>query len=81
MEIYGFRTPAQAQAEVLRYLGWPGQAIAYKLGEREMLSIREETRCRLGAGFDLKEFHATILNHGTMRLDSLREVVRQSAEK
>jgi len=81
MEIYGFRTPAQAQAEVLRYLGWPGQAIAYKLGEREMLSIREETRFRLGADFDLKEFHATILNHGTMRLDSLGEVVRQSAEK
>jgi len=46
-----------------------------------MLSIREETRFRLGADFDLKEFHATILNHGTMRLDSLGEVVRQSAEK
>ncbi len=81
MEIYGFRTPAQAEAEVLRYLGWPGQAITYKLGEREMLSIREETRFRLGADFDLKEFHATVLEHGTMRLDSLREVVRLTAER
>jgi uncharacterized protein (DUF885 family) len=74
MRIYGFRTPAQAEAEVLRYLGWPGQAIAYKLGERELLSIREEARQRLGADFDLKAFHGSILNHGTMRLDMLGEI-------
>jgi uncharacterized protein (DUF885 family) len=78
METYGFRTSRQADAEVLRYLGWPGQAIAYKLGEREILSIREETRARLGSEFDLKQFHATVLNHGAMRLDLLREVVRTS---
>jgi len=76
MQIYGFRTSHQAEAEVLRYLGWPGQAIAYKLGEREILSIREETRARLGSEFDLKKLHAMILNHGAMRLDLLREVVR-----
>jgi uncharacterized protein (DUF885 family) len=75
MRVYGFRTRDQAEAEVLRYLGWPGQAIAYKLGEREFLSIREEARSRLGAGFDLKEFHATVLDHGTMRLDLLRDIV------
>lgn len=75
METYGFRTSAQAEAEVLRYLGWPGQAIAYKLGQREILSIREEARASLGAGFDLKEFHATVLNHGAMRLDLLRDLV------
>lgn len=78
MEVYGFRNPDQAEAEVLRYLGWPGQAIAYKLGEREILSIREETRARLGSKFDLKRFHATVLNHGAMRLDLLREVVLTS---
>lgn len=75
MRVYGFRTQPQAEAEVLRYLGWPGQAIAYKLGEREFLSIREEARNRLGADFDLKKFHATVLDHGTMRLDLLREIV------
>jgi uncharacterized protein (DUF885 family) len=75
MEVYGFRTRAQAEAEVLRYLGWPGQAIAYKLGEREILSIREEAKQRLGPGFDLKDFHATVLESGAMRLDLLREVV------
>ena len=77
MEVYGFRTRDQAWDEVLRYLGWPGQAIAYKLGEREILDIRAETRERLGSAFDLKQFHATVLDHGTMRLDLLREVVRE----
>lgn len=75
MEAYGFRTADQARDEVLRYLGWPGQAIAYKLGEREILSIREETRRRLGEDFGLRDFHATVLNNGAMRLDLLREVV------
>jgi uncharacterized protein (DUF885 family) len=74
MTVYGFRTPAQGRAEVLRYLGWPGQAIAYKLGEREILSIREDVR-RLGDGWDMKRFHSTLLGHGPMRLDLLREVV------
>ncbi len=75
---YGFQTPAQAEAEVLRYLGWPGQAIAYKLGEREILSIRAETRNRLGGDFDLRAFHAALINHGPMRLDLLRQVVGES---
>lgn len=74
---YGFRTPAQARDEVLRYLGWPGQAIAYKLGEREILSIRDEARHRLGSAFVLRDFHSTVLDHGSMRLDLLREVVRE----
>lgn len=75
MRVYGFRTQDQARDEVLRYLGWPGQAISYKLGEREILSIREENRERLGDAFDLRRFHSTVLNHGAMRLDLLREVV------
>ncbi|MBW3667176.1 MAG: DUF885 domain-containing protein, partial [Actinobacteria bacterium] len=75
MEMYGFRTPAQAEAEVLRYLGWPGQAIAYKLGEREILSIREEAKSRRGAEFELKDFHASVIENGPMGLDLLRQVV------
>lgn len=75
MKIYGFRTPDQARDEVLRYLGWPGQAIAYKLGEREILRIRSDARRALGASFDLKEFHSVVLGSGTIRLDLLAEVV------
>ena len=77
IRVYGFRTPAQARDEVLRYLGWPGQAIAYKLGERELLAIRERTKRKLGPDFDLKTFHSTIINNGSMRLDLLGEVVSE----
>lgn len=77
MRVYGFRTPAQARDEVLRYLGWPGQAVSYKLGEREILRIRETSRRRLGDRFDLRAFHSTVLDHGTMRLDLLRNVVAE----
>ena len=80
MRVYGFRTQAQAEAEVLRYLGWPGQAIAYKLGERELLDIRAETSERLGPAFDLKRFHEAVLTGGAMRLDMLRRVIRERLE-
>lgn len=76
MRQYGFRTRDQARDEVLRYLGWPGQAIAYKIGEREILSIRADTKRRLGEAFELYDFHSTVLDNGAMRLDLLREVVR-----
>ncbi len=75
MRTYGFRTPDQATGEVLRYLGWPGQATAYKLGEREILAIRRDARTQHGAAFDLKRFHDRLIGHGAMRFDTLRDVV------
>ncbi|GAB3464070.1 DUF885 domain-containing protein [Actinophytocola sediminis] len=57
--------------EIDRYLGWPGQAPAYKLGERLWLSAREEARSR--PDFDLKRFHMQALRMGQMGLDTLRE--------
>ena len=56
-----------------RYLGWPGQAPAYKLGERLWLSARDDARQRQGADFDLKTFHMQALRMGQMGLDTLRE--------
>jgi uncharacterized protein (DUF885 family) len=64
---------AQVRDEVDRYLGWPGQAPSYKLGERLWLAAREEARLRHGAAFDLKEFHRKALRMGSMGLDTLRE--------
>ncbi len=58
--------------EVLRYLGWPGQAPAYKVGERIWLECRDEVKARRGAGFDLKEFHTQALNLGSLGLDPFR---------
>lgn len=60
-----------AESEVKRYLGWPGQAISYKVGEREILGIRNRLEQRDRA-FDLKGFHRQVLEVGEVRLDYLR---------
>jgi uncharacterized protein (DUF885 family) len=61
--------------ELDRYLGWPGQASSYKLGERIWLQARDEARRRKGAAFDLKEFHRTALGLGSIGLDPLGEAL------
>ncbi len=59
-------------SEVSRYLGIPGQAISYKVGEREWLSVREESKRKLGSDFDLKEWHTRALSLGPMGLAQMR---------
>jgi uncharacterized protein (DUF885 family) len=61
--------------EIDRYLGWPGQAPAYKLGERLWLSARDEVRARQGDAFDLKAFHMNALRIGQIGLDLMRELL------
>ena len=58
--------------EVNRYLGWPGQAPSYKVGERIWLEARDEARTRQGDAFDLKQFHRQALDLGSIGLDPLR---------
>jgi uncharacterized protein (DUF885 family) len=58
-----------ARSEVDRYLGWPGQAISYKVGERFWMEARESAKVRLGSRFELKKFHAFALGLGPMGLD------------
>jgi len=60
-------------SEVDRYLGWPAQAISYKVGERVWLECRDEARARAAGDFDLKAFHSRALELGPMGLDQLRE--------
>ena len=61
-----------ARSEVDRYLGWPGQAISYKVGERFMMEAREDAKKRLGNDFNLKKFHSYVLNLGPMGLDPFK---------
>jgi uncharacterized protein (DUF885 family) len=70
--------PADFMAsEVDRYLGLPGQAISYKVGERVWLRARDDARARAGGGFDLKQFHRRALDLGPMGLGQLeRELAR-----
>jgi uncharacterized protein (DUF885 family) len=69
-----------AQSEIKRYLGWPGQAISYKVGEREILSLRDKERNRQGASFDLKDFHRRLLGWGEVRLDYLGEIASSNSQ-
>ncbi len=64
--------PDMAVSEVDRYLGVPGQAISYKVGERVWLEARQDARRRLGPAFDLKAWHAHALALGPMGLDPFR---------
>jgi len=67
--------PSHAASEMTRYLGWPGQAIAYKVGERIILGVRDEVRHRQGNSFDMKRFHASLLSTGAIGLGALRKVL------
>jgi uncharacterized protein (DUF885 family) len=60
------------QFELNRYLGWPGQAPSYKVGERIWLQARDDARSRGGAAFDLKQFHRAALDLGSLGLDPLQ---------
>lgn len=61
--------------ELNRYLGWIGQAPAYKLGERLWLQARDDAKRRKGADFDLKAFHRDALNLGSVGLDVLKRAI------
>ena len=60
---------AHSRSETDRYLGWPGQAISYKVGERVWMAAREDARRRLGSAFNMKRFHTYALKIGPMGLD------------
>ena len=61
--------------ELERYLGWPGQAPSYKIGERLWMQLRDQVREREGHAFSLKDFHRRALDIGGVGLDTLREAV------
>ncbi|MEP7111946.1 MAG: DUF885 domain-containing protein [Ilumatobacteraceae bacterium] len=66
------RTETFMRSEIDRYLGWPAQAISYKIGQREWQAARDDARARDGAGFDLRQWHTKALRLGAIGLGQLR---------
>jgi len=63
------------QSETDRYIVWPGQALAYKMGQLKILELREKAKKELGPTFDIREFHDQVLGAGALPLDVLQEQI------
>ncbi len=69
------QAPNNIETEVDRYIAWPGQALGYMMGRREIVRIRREAETTLGAGFDIKAFHDVVLGSGQVPLGVLETIV------
>lgn len=63
----------EAETETDRYIGWPGQALTYMLGQREIMDLRAQLEARDGDRFDHRAFHDQVIGHGSLALAVLRE--------
>ena len=73
-------TQSNVRNEIDRYIGWPGQALAYMVGRREIRRLRERAERRLGARFDIRGFHGTVLGNGAVPLGVLDQLVADWAD-
>jgi uncharacterized protein (DUF885 family) len=67
----------EINTEIDRYISWPGQALAYKIGEITIRELRKKAEKELGGNFDIRDFHEIILEKGTVTLPILKKRVNQ----
>ena len=75
------KTKQDVMNEVDRYINWPGQALAYKIGQLKILELRAKAESEFGANFDIKDFHHEVLKRGALPLDILEEYINQWIEE
>jgi uncharacterized protein (DUF885 family) len=73
VEYFKLHAPTESLAEVDRYISWPGQALAYKMGQLEIAKLRQRAEQNLGAKFDIRDFHDVVLRDGVLPLELLDE--------
>jgi uncharacterized protein (DUF885 family) len=71
---------ADIKAEVERYIAWPGQALAYKVGQLKILELRRRAQAKLGPRFDIRAFHAQVVDSGSLPLAVLEKKIEQWIE-
>ena len=69
--------PHNIKTEVQRYISWPGQALAYKVGELKILELRSKAKTELGADFDIRRFHDAVLLNGGLPLEMLERQINR----
>ena len=74
------KTPQDINNEVDRYIAWPGQALAYKIGQLKIMELRDKAKEELGEKFDLKDYHDFILSFGSIPMNILEEKVNEFIE-
>src|SRR5262249_55783992 len=75
IEYFKAHAPQSPLSEVDRYISWPGQALAYKMGQLKIVELRNRAQQQLGSKFDIREFHDAILLNGTLPLELLQEQI------
>jgi uncharacterized protein (DUF885 family) len=75
IEYFHAHAPEVSLAEVDRYISWPGQALAYKMGQLKIVELRKQAEAKLGTKFDVRDFHDAVLRDGTLPLELLGEQV------
>ncbi len=71
----------EVMTETDRYISWPGQALAYKIGELKIRELRKKTEEALGGKFDIREFHDVVLLNGAIPLTTLENLVQDYIQK
>jgi uncharacterized protein (DUF885 family) len=71
----------ECRVEIERYIVWPGQALSYKVGMIKILELREKAMNALGDMFDIKDFHAAVLDHGNPPLFIVEQKIDEMIAK